>query len=70
MHAQSNDVLRCTNQELIAKLQQLARADRALSVQLLLHLAEMDARGFAPRPLLASPRRQPRRLAVDSAARV
>ena len=45
-HEQSNDVLRCTDQELIAKLQQLARADRALSVQLLLHLAEMDARGL------------------------
>jgi len=49
MHEESSvlrDVSRYTDQELIAKLRGLVRADRALSVQLLVHLGEVDARGL------------------------
>ena len=40
------EVGHCPDRELIAKLQRLVRADRALSVQLLVHLGEMDSRGL------------------------
>ena len=49
MHEESSvlrEVNSCTEQELIAKLQRLVRADRLLSVQLLVHLGEVDARGL------------------------
>jgi hypothetical protein len=40
------DVGRATDQELIAQLRHLVRADRALSARLLVHLGEVDARGL------------------------
>jgi len=49
MHEQSStqrDVSRCTDHELVVKLRQLVAADRALSVELLMHMGEMDARGL------------------------
>ena len=39
------DVLHCTDQELVGQLQRLMRADRALSVRLLVHIGEVDGRG-------------------------
>jgi hypothetical protein len=40
------DVGRVTDQELIAQLRNLVRADRTLSARLLVHLGEVDARGL------------------------
>jgi hypothetical protein len=40
------DVGRVTDQELIAQLRHLVRADRTLSARLLVHLGEVDARGM------------------------
>jgi hypothetical protein len=40
------DVGRVTDQELIARLRHLVRADRTLSARLLVHLGEVDARGL------------------------
>jgi hypothetical protein len=40
------DVGRVTDQELIARLRNLVRADRTLSARLLVHLGEVDARGL------------------------
>jgi hypothetical protein len=40
------DLGRVTDQELIAQLRHLVRADRTLSARLLVHLGEVDARGL------------------------
>jgi 5-methylcytosine-specific restriction endonuclease McrA len=41
-----DDVGRATDQELIARLRRLVRADRTLSARMLVHLGEVDARGL------------------------
>jgi hypothetical protein len=41
-----NEISQVTNQELITRLQLLVRADQKLNARLLMHLGEVDARGF------------------------
>ena len=41
-----DDVGRATDQDLIARLRRLVRADRTLSARMLVHLGEVDARGL------------------------
>ena len=46
MTKQFDEIGQITDEELIARLRALVRADQALSARLLVHLGEVDARGL------------------------
>ena len=42
----SNDIAHVTDDELVVRLRGLVRSDRALNLQLIVHIGEVDARGL------------------------